>query len=572
MTTPRMQDKRFRQMLDAAPDAMVVVDQAGSVVALNREAERLFGWTDAEVRGEPSSRLIPQRFQQVYEALGVSDAESPETPPKRTPVRIFARRRDGSEFPVEIHRSPLGPSEDALFLVTMRDLTEWRDVQESLFRQKEQAIVALASIADAVITTDVAGRITYLNPTAERLTGWRTTEALGQPVDTVLTLVNDATRQPLESIPARCLREGRAVDLTDGVLLLRRDGTEVPIGDSAAPLRDRHGTTIGVVLVFHDVTERRRAARKLSHEATHDALTGLVGRKEFEERLARVLAEAAAGVAEHVLCYLDLDRFKLVNDTCGHEAGDDLLRKISRLLSGRLRSRDTLARLGGDEFGVLLEYCSLTKAAEIAGKLERAIEEFRYVWGERSFSLGVSIGVVAITAASGRTADVLRAALERWVVRQTATVLGQWHREHPELELPLCAINLSVSSLDDADLIPAVREYLTQRRLPPEALCFEIAEAAALGNFAQLVRLISEIRATGCGVGLDNFGNSLASFAHLKALSVDYVKIGGHYVRGVADDPVYGTLVRAVNEIGRIMGITTIAAEVESETILQKLG
>src|SRR6266581_959506 len=412
MTPPRMQDKRFRQMLDAAPDAMVIVDQRGSMVAVNREAERLFGWTDAELRGESSSRLIPQRFQQVYEALGVSDGKSPEIPPKRAPVRIFARRRDGSEFPVEIHRSPLGPSEDVLFLLTIRDLTEWRDVQESLFRQKEQAIVTLASIADAVITTDVAGRITFLNPTAERLLGWRTTEALGQPVDTVLTLISDATRQPMESISARCLREGRAVDLADGVLLLRRDGTEVPIGGSAAPLRDRHGATTEVVLVLHDVTERRRAARKLSHEATHDALTGFVGRKEFEDRLARVLAEAAAGVVEHALCYLDLDRFKLVNDTCGHEAGDDLLRRISQLLSSRLCSRDTLARLGGDEFGVLLEYCSLTKAAEIAGKLERAIEEFRCVWGERSFSLGVSIGVVAITAASGRTADVLRAADE----------------------------------------------------------------------------------------------------------------------------------------------------------------
>src|SRR5256884_931303 len=307
MTQSPVQDKGFRQMLDAAPDAMVVVDQVGSVVALNREAERLFGWTDAELRGEPSSRLIPQRFQQVYDALSVSDAESPETPPKRAPVRIFARRRDGSEFPVEIHHSPLGPPADTLFLVTIRDLTAWRDVQESLFRQKEQAIVTLASIADAVITTDLAGRITFLNPTAERLTGWRTTEALGQPVDTVLMLVNDATRQPLESIPARCLREGRAVDLADGVLLVRRDGTEVPIGDSAAPLRDRHGTTIGVVLVLHDVTERRRAARKLSHEATHDALTGLVGRKEFEERPARVLAEAATGAAAHGPWYPDLD-------------------------------------------------------------------------------------------------------------------------------------------------------------------------------------------------------------------------------------------------------------------------
>jgi diguanylate cyclase (GGDEF)-like protein len=370
-----------------------------------------------------------------------------------------------------------------------------------------------------------------------------------------------------------------------------------------------------------------------------------------------------------VLCYLDLDRFKVVNDTCGHEAGDDLLRKIAGLLRGRLRSRDTLARLGGDEFGVLLEYCSVTKAEEIAGKLQRAIEDFRYAWGERSFSLGVSIGVVPITAASGRTADVLRAAdeacyaakdagghrvhlgrpeaapgvqqevetrritrltravdegkfqlyaqpivplapkvparprceillrlpderggvesaeaflpqaerhrlmpaIDRWVVRQTVAVLGQWHRDHPAFELPLCSINLSVSSLDDPDLVPAVREYLTQHRLPPEALCFEIAEAAALGSFAQLVRLISEIRAAGCGVGLDNFGNSLASFAHLKALSVDYVKIGGHYVRGVVDDPVYGTLVSTVNAIGRIMGIVTIAEEVENETILEKL-
>jgi diguanylate cyclase (GGDEF)-like protein/PAS domain S-box-containing protein len=656
MSTPSEQEKGFRQLLDAAPDAMVVVDPRGTLVALNREAERLFGWTEAELLGESLNRVIPARFQQVSASPGA-------------PVSLFAQRRDGGEFPAELTRSPLGPNNDAPVLVTIRDLTKWRRAQETLFREKEQASVTLASIADAVITTDVAERITYLNPTAERLTGWRTTEALGQPLATVLALISDSTRQPIESIPARCLREGRAVDMADGVLLLRRDGTEVPVGDSAAPLRDRNGATIGVVIVFHDVTERRRAVRQLSHEATHDALTGLVGRKEFERRLARVVGEVSAGVAEHALCYLDLDRFKLVNDTGGHEVGDNLLRTIASLLKGRLRSRDTVGRLGGDEFGVLLEHCSLAKAEEIAGNLQRSIEGHQYVWGDRSFSVGVSIGVIPIPATSGGTADVLRAAddacyvakdaggnrvhvarlevspgvqqqvegrrvmrltraideghfqlyaqaivplapqhrprprceillrlpdehggletpdsflphaeryrlmpaIDRWVVRQTIALLGQWHREHPECQLPLCSINLSVSSLEDPDLVTAVREYLTQHRLPPEALCFEIAEAAALGNFAQLVRLIAELRATGCGVGLDDFGNGLTSFAHLKALSLDFVKIGGHYVRGVIEDPVYGTLVRTVNEIGRIMGITTIAEEVESETVLQKL-
>ncbi len=660
MTTHPAQEKGFRQLLDAAVDAMLVVDERGNVVAVNPEAERLFGWASAELLGEPLDQLIPPRFQQLAGFAG--------TAPKGAPVDVFARRQDGTEVPVEFNRSPLGPSPDALALVTMRDLTKWRRAQETLFREKEQASVTLSSIADAVLTTDLAGTITYLNPAAERLTGWRTTEALGQPLDTVLILVSEATRQPIESVPARCIREGRAVDLVDGVLLLRRDGTELAIGDSAAPLRDRNGATVGVVLVFHDVTERRRTVRKLSHEATHDSLTGLISRQEFEVRLGRVLAEAAAGAGEHALCYLDLDRFKVVNDTCGHEAGDGLLRTIGRLLAGRLRSRDTVARLGGDEFGILLEHCSLAKAEEIAGNLRGAIEDFDYVWGERSFSLGASIGVVPITAASERIADVLRTAddacyaakeaggnrvhlgqetiprvqqqvetrritrltraveegrfqlfaqaivplvpelparprceiqlrlpdeqggletpdsflpqaernrlipaIDRWLVRQTVALLGAWHRDHPECELPLCSIHLSVSSLDDAGLVPALREYLAEHRLPPEALCFEIDEAATLGNFARLVRLISEIREVGCGVGLDDFGSGLASFAHLKALLVDYVKISGHYVRSVAEDPVHSALVSAINEVGRIMGIATIADEVESETVLQKL-
>src|SRR5881396_3104317 len=404
-----VQDKRFRQMLDAAPDAIVVVDRRGRVVALNRETERLFGWTDAELLGEPSRRLIAPAFQKAYDALGGGDSPTP-APRKRAAVSTFARRRDGSDFPVEVHCSPLSTGENALSLVTIRDLSAFQGAQENRSQQTEQASVILASMGDALITTDVAGTITYMNPTAERLTGWRTIEAQGQHVATVLTLVSDATREPIKSIPERCVREGRAVDLDEGALLVRRDGTEFAIGDSAAPLRDRDGTRTGVVLVFHDVTERRRVALSFHRQAARDLLTGLVGRKGFEERLARILKRAAPGATDHALCYLDLDRFKVVNDTCGRDAGDELLRRMGSLIYGLLSSGDTLARLGGDEFGVLMECPSLTKAEEIAGRLRRAIEDFRFVWKEKSFSLGVSIGLIPITAASGGAAGVLRAA------------------------------------------------------------------------------------------------------------------------------------------------------------------
>ena len=670
MTGPSLLQIGFRPLLDASPDATVVIDSLGKIIALNHEVERLLGWSEPELLGQPVNRLIPPRFHRNFDTHPVFNHELQEGQPKSTRVTLFARRRDGSEFPVEIHRGPLGPRPESPVLVTIRDLTEWRRAQESLFREKEQAVITLESIGDAVVATDTAGRMTYLNPMAERLTGWRTSEALGLPAATILTFISDTTREPVESTVGRCLQEGRAVDLADGVLLLRRDGTEVAIGDSTAPIRDRNGGTSGVVLVFHDVTEKRRVSHKLSHEAAHDALTSLVNRKEFERRLTRALADTAYGVVgEHALCYLDLDRFKLINDSCGHEAGDELLRQLAALLGSHMRKRDTLARLGGDEFAALLENCPLDEAAKIAETVRQAVEEFRYVWGRQTFSLGVSIGVVPITPTSGRMASVLRAAdaacyvakeaggnrvfvdrpepialdpprtetrrvnrlaqaleegsfrlfaqpivpllpetgkrprceillrlpdehgspqpaasflpqaerynlmpaIDRWVVRRTIELVGGWHRNHPDCELPLCSINLSASSLDDESLVPCLREHLSQHRLPPQTLCFEIGEAAALANFAQTVRFISEVRTTGCGVALDDFGNGVLSFTYLKALAVDFLKIGGHYVRGVVDDPVYGTIVTAVNQVGRLMGIATIAEEVDSEPVLNRL-
>jgi diguanylate cyclase (GGDEF)-like protein/PAS domain S-box-containing protein len=663
-------DIGFLALLHASPDAVLVVDSAGNILALNHQVERLLGHSSDALKSQKLDWIIPTRFHRVLDTQPLFSDQFHEPRTKGAPVSLFARRVDGSECPVEINRSPLGPEHDSLILVTMRDLTEWRRAQDSLFQEKERAVITLESIGDAVIATDLAGTITYLNPVAERLTGWRTTEALGMASGTILTFISDTTREPIEGTVERCLKENRTVDLQDGVLLLRRDGTEVAIGDSAAPIRDRNGVTTGVVLVFHDVTENRRVSNRLSHEAAHDALTGLVNRKEFERRLVRALADAASGDgAEHALCYLDLDRFKAVNDTCGHEAGDEVLRLIAALLRGHMRKRDTLARLGGDEFGVLLENCPLSEAREVAEVILTAMKGFEYKSGDQTFSVGISIGLVPITALSGRVAALLRKAdaacysakdsggsrvcveepkvgagvpsliqsrpdnrvaralkdgqfhlyaqrivallaegsarprceillrlhdergslqpaatflpladrynlmpaIDRWVIRQTSQVVGNWHRSHPGHELPLCCINISAASLDDENIIRTVREQLAEHQLPPKALCFEIAEAAALGNFAQTVRFISEMRATGCGVALDDFGGGVHSFAHLKALPVDFLKIGGHYVRGVVNDPVYGTMVAAVNQIGRLLGIATIAEEVDSEPVMERL-
>ena len=281
MIRSALQQTGFRQFLDAAADAMLVVDVRGKVVALNPEAARLFGWTETELLGGSLDRVISPRFQQATRSHQPVPNGDSGIARKGVPVSLFARRKDGTEFPAEFNHSPLDSGEDALVLVTIRDLTRWRRAHDTLFREKEQAHVILASIADAVLATDLVETITYLNPAAERLTGWRASEALGQPLSTVIALVHEWTRQPIENVSSWCIHKGRAVDLADGVLLQHRDGTEVAIEDSAAPLSDRNGATIGVVLVFRDVTERRRETRRLSHEATHDSLTGLLSSRSL---------------------------------------------------------------------------------------------------------------------------------------------------------------------------------------------------------------------------------------------------------------------------------------------------
>ena len=540
---------------------------------------------------------------------------------------------------------------------------------ELRFRNNEQASDTLKSIGDSVITSDATGRVTFLNPVAEHLTGWSAEEAVGQPLDAVLPLISEITRLPIANTAARCLAEDRAIDLEDGVLLVRRDGTEVPIGDSAAPVRNREGSIVGVVLVLQDESEKRRVGQQLSHEASHDALTGLINRREFERRLKRVLGDLATAPSVHAVLYLDLDRFKLINDICGHEAGDAVLKGLSPLFGRHLRKRDTMARLGGDEFGVLLENCPLVEAERIAENLRAEIEQYRFEWTGQVFSIGVSIGLLPVTAKSGGVDAVMRAAdaacylakegggnrvhlewssrdavevshmiagpylrltraidenlfqlyaqpivslhpelgtrrrleillrlrddqgrmqsaaeflpeaeryqlmpaIDQWVVRATIAMLGRRQVEHPETELPVCSINLSASALIDDRLMSLLERQLANHGIPAETLCFEISESAALANRSQSARFFSRVRDIGCTLALDDCERGVTSLTYLKTLPVAFLKIGGCFVREVVTDPIYGSIISAVNQVGMSMGVLTIVKQVGSGDVLCKI-
>jgi diguanylate cyclase (GGDEF)-like protein/PAS domain S-box-containing protein len=315
--------------------------------------------------------------------------------------RLFKQRRNLQDA--------LAASEER-FVGSLSDIRKRRQAEALLFEEKERAQVTLASIADAVVTVDTAGRIEFMNPVAERLTGWPLGEAQQRPVAEVFAVVDEATGAPIADPVARALSEGTAIEAEGNVVLLCRGAESIAIDYSVAPIRDRTARTVGAVLVVQDMSRERQYAARLSNLASHDPLTGLLNRREFEQRVRATVEHREAEEGQHAVLYLDLDQFKVVNDTSGHAAGDELLRQVGALLRPRLREGDVLARLGGDEFGVLLPHCPPSPALRIAEALRKAIVDFRFAWKNRSFTIGVSIGLVNLAEGPHTLATVLSAA------------------------------------------------------------------------------------------------------------------------------------------------------------------
>jgi diguanylate cyclase (GGDEF)-like protein/PAS domain S-box-containing protein len=566
------------------------------------------------------------------------------------------------------------------------DDTERKQQEAELAEQKELSEVTLASIGDAVVTTDAHGRITFMNRVAEQLTGWSDAQARGLDVAQVVGLADEANGQPIDSPALRSLQLRQAIGVTSRAQLVTREGHRIAVEDSAAPIWSRDGQVLGAVMVFHDVSHERRLSHQLSWQASHDALTGLVNRRAFEDAIAGALRSAKDEGHRHALLYMDLDRFKIVNDSVGHGAGDVLLQTLSRMLLGHMRESDVLARLGGDELGVLLSYCPMSRARELADELRRSIKDFRFVWSDKVFELGASIGLVEISEESKsasellveadqacymakeqgrnrihvyRESDVmlarrqgelqwvtrlndalahdrfrlfaqhivsldgtddghyevlvrivnheagneasneagaekdlilpgafipaaerydLMAPLDRWVVthicrhiaRERARLAmpdtdgGSVHHTPP----PVYSVNLSGMSLGDEGMLDHIVAQFAENGVDPAQLCFEITETAVIANMPRAQEFIGALRALGCRFSLDDFGSGLSSFAYLRSLPVDYLKIDGVFIRGIAHNDINRALVKAINEVGHVMGIRTIAEYVEDPPTL----
>ncbi|UXL40097.1 EAL domain-containing protein [Pseudomonas fragi] len=551
---------------------------------------------------------------------------------------------------------------------THKVLAQSRAFAQALQLEKERAQITLASIGDGVITTDEKGAIAYMNPAAEQLTQWKSEQAHGVTLAALFKLLDDNDQDDGFKLIDRLLSGQLGNSRDHSRQIQRMDGSTVAVTLVGAPIVHA-GEVSGAVLVLHDMTQERRYIANLSWQATHDALTGLANRREFEYRLETVLKNLGRQQGRHALMFLDLDQFKLVNDTCGHAAGDELLRHVCVLLRTGLREGDTLARLGGDEFGILLENCPVDMAERIAGGLRQAVQNLHFAWKGRPFMSTISIGLVHIHQTPVTLESLMRAAdmacymakekgrnrvqvyhlddtelslrfgemawvqrlhvaleenrfclysqeitplgaepeggghieillrlqdesgrmvypdsfipaaeryglmssIDRWVVENVFKIISECTAQVGAQPMAMCAINLSGSTIGDDDFLEFLHEQFKCYGVSPKLICFEITETSAIANLGSAIRFINDLKSLGCMFSLDDFCAGMSSFAYLKHLPVDFLKIDGSFVKDMLDDPINRAMVEVINHIGHVMGKRTIAEFVETIQIEQAL-
>ncbi len=580
---------------------------------------------------------------------------------------------------IDIHKSILAIiALGLLFLATLAFIKNFNSLKKlrikeeernlaytTLNDQSERTRITLESIADGVITTDIQGRIEYINPEAEKMTGWEKRLAKKEHIQNVAMVIDEGTRHPIEDPVARCLMLDEVIHISEKTILINKHSKELAIELSVSPIRDYNNQTVGTVIAFRDVSVQRILKQELSWQATHDSLTGLSNRSQFEYQVDHIIAATNNTEKAHCLLFIDLDNFKIVNDTAGHIAGDEVLRNVSITLDSVIREADTLARLGGDEFGVLLENCQVEKGLEIANSIIEEINQRPFIWGDNQFHIGASIGLVSIDQNSqdinqilssadlacyaakddGRNkvhiyhhndeitgqrrsemeqVSLIRKALDNqqlvlyrqavFRTRNTDDIYGyeillrmqeegETNLLPPDEFIPAAErynmmqdidlyviehlfeyisecrsssstryfINLSGQSFNNAQLSSFIQKGLIKYDIDPDIIFFEITETAVISNMIRARHLIDELMKIGCHFSLDDFGTGLSSYAYLRYLPVEHLKIDGNFVRDMVHDTVNEAIVRSITELARSLELETVAEMVEDEETLQAL-
>lgn len=644
-------EKRLSSIIEHSPVGIFHYDQNAVITMINHRFEKVVGSTDKVLVGfNMLEKLIDKKLRgALQDALQgkVGRFEGPY-------VSVTGQRKIYliAEF------VPLRDAQGRINggVGVFNDVTEQHTTTNTL----NKLSMAVEQSPNVVVITDASGQIEYVNPRFTDITGYYPEEVIGK---NPRLLNSGETATEIYSDLWKTLLSGQA---WRGVFHNRKKNGELYWAEEViSPIMNTAGEITHFIALQEDITEVRRISDEINFQTTHDSLTGLLNRRQFENELTRIVEHAHKHHSHHVLCFIDIDQFKIVNDTCGHMAGDDLLRQIGNLIRDKLRSRDILARPGGDEFLMLLENASLAQGERVVQMVMNDLKQFRFQWEDHSFPVEISAGLTVIdqqtSSAIGAMQDVdtacytakdagrnrfhiyndndeqqlirkgyiqwaseihraldensfrlyvqpieplqkqqntsyevlirllsesgdlvapgaflpaaerynIASQIDRWVIQNTL----QWMTKNIDQlrHVDSLAINLSGQSLGDDALLGYIIRSIEQGVVPPRMIKFEITETAAIANLKDAQIFIRSLKNLGCRFALDDFGSGLSSFAYLKNLPVDLLKIDGMFVRNIIADPIDEAMVRSINEVGHIMGMETIAEFVETDEIMERL-
>jgi len=651
----------LQSIINKVPDLISVRDVDGRIILVNEAVEKLYGSNADEIIGkyDKDIRGCPWKTESLIEL----DTLLIEKTQKKTILEESTIDEKGKKLWLQTTIQPFDTANNEIRLLSISsNITPRRQTQQKLIQSDKRFKDFTEIAANIFWELDENLNYTYISGSIKKLIGSSSVYPLGKNYNTLFSN-SKKCELDIDAYQKLLLKKESISNFTFNV---KNNNKEIDIFRiNAKPIFDMHKQFVGYRGVIRSITEEKALLERIAYDAKHDSLTGLVNRKEFDKQLKRILKKSKDTEEESVLCYLDLDHFKVVNDAAGHSAGDKLLVQLTNILQDKVRSSDIVARLGGDEFGIILESCPLDNAITVCEEILNSIHQFVFVKDHQSFSVSVSIGVAMITNNSSNEAVIMSQAdmacyrakelgrnqmhvahtddtaiiersseftyvsaitdainndrlflmkqpivpinnkedkayhyevlsrildeknniippnefiriaerygmitsVDRFVIKKSF----QYHMQAHNNDKDVISINLSGNTISDPYILEFIKNEIEKHNINPSSICFEITETAAISSIKKAINIIKDLKEVGVMFALDDFGSGLSSFGYLKDLPVDFLKIDGAFVQNIVNSEKDRAIVKSINEVGKSMGMQTIAEFVENDQILEIL-